>query len=130
MKLKRKIIAVFTCAALVCSIGMSASAYLYDEYITYPDASGNRIQYTASYAATSSPYVKPNVSATPTSYFLAPPDEVGFNVSNVIYNVSDTLRRNFTYYDGYGGSREKYRMGAMPYSSNYYPYRVTGSWSP
>ncbi len=130
MKLKRKIIAVFTCVALVCSMGLSASALSYDLDMKEPDPSGNRIRYTSSYNATSSPYVKPNVYATPTDYYLVLPDRDGYNVSQVIYEVSNTVRRNFTYYDGYGGSGEKYRMGAAPSYSNYYRYRVTGSWSP
>ena len=131
MKVIKKIKTLCICTALLCAMGMTASAassYPYSYYIPGPNRPISR--YTTSYTASNDPFVKPNVIATPTNYYLAFPDKEGYNVSNLVRDVSDTVRRDFTYLSGYGGSGEKYRLGAFPSSSDYYTYRVSGSWSP
>ena len=129
MKLKKKILALFTCMALLCAMGMTASAASFNLLMKKPDASGNTIRYTTSMLSTSSPYVNPTVYAVPTTYFLALPNRDAYNVSTTVKEVSTPGRRSFTYYSGYGGSGQYYRMGAMPISRNYNEYRVNGSWS-
>ncbi|MBM7542337.1 hypothetical protein [Amphibacillus cookii] len=80
--------------------------------------------------STSTPYVSPSHSATPTHYFLSPQRGSSTQATGLVTNISTAGRRNLSYLSGYGGTNQRYCLSAYPSNTSFVRYSVSGTWAP
>lgn len=80
--------------------------------------------------STSTPYVSPSHSTTPTNYFLSPQRGSSTQATSLVTNISTAGRRNLSYLSGYGGTNQRYCLSAYPSNTSFVRYSVSGTWAP
>lgn len=75
------------------------------------------------------PYVDPSGVTVPTTYFLTTPDSAVNTVTDAKKYVS-SAKTYLTYYPGYGGIGQSYRLRAYPSYFNFQSYDCAGVWQP
>jgi hypothetical protein len=129
--MKKKILTSIATFCLLMGITVTALASQNFDFTIRPPFIGSMVSSNLVTVTTGmSPFVNPNVSATPTTYFLSPQRVSSTQATQLISNVSTAGRRNFTYLTGYGGVGNRYCLSAYPSNTSFLEYRVTGTWSP
>lgn len=131
--MKKRIIATIGALTILLSISitvLAASSYNYSFTLTPPYGGSLKSTARQTVKTGDSPFVHPNVSATPTNYFLSPLQLSTTQATNIVSNISTVGKRNFSYLSGYGGVGNSYCLSAYPTNIHFLEYRVTGTWSP
>lgn len=80
--------------------------------------------------SSSTAFVNPAVSQTPTNYFLSPTRFSSTQATALISNVSTSGTRYFDYYSDYGGFGTHLCLSAHPSNWDFDQYTTRGTWSP
>lgn len=128
--MKRRIVVSVLSILLVVGVPVSAAALDYD-FVFKPPFAGSMLStdlYDVEQA--DSAYVRPLISATPTTYFLSPTPFTSTEATNYVTDISTSGKRSFTYKSGYGSVGNEYCLSGFPSNYDFVRYYVYGDWSP
>ena len=124
----KKIICGLSALALMLGLTSAPSISAYSYNHTFRQPFSGCADTTPSKVVTDSPYVRPSVNATQTTYCLLVPSSI--TVASSFVKTGSTSKKSFTYKSGYGGKGTKLRMNYYPSNANFSTYNVYGKWEP